>query len=242
MADRVATGISGLDDMLAGGFLPGSCILVRGAPGTGKTTLGLQYLYHGAARLKETGLWISFEEFPQSLYHDAEGLGWDLRSLERDGRLHMLFTSPQVFLRSLEAPDSPLSTLLRDGTVQRAVLDSITAFRRLSDDANELRMLYNSAINGLRREGITSLLMAEESRSPEQQEPGRLSFLVDGVVLLRHVEIESAMQRAVIVLKLRGSAHAHEIRRYEIRKDGIVVTTPFSGREGLLSGMSRRAG
>jgi circadian clock protein KaiC len=48
------------------------------------------------------------------------------------------------------------------------------------------------------------------------------------------------MQRAMLVLKLRGSAHAKEIRRYEIRKGGIVVTNTFEGREGLLSGMPRR--
>ena len=79
--DRVATGIAGLDEMLSGGFIPGSAILLRGAPGTGKTTLALQYLLHGA-RNGEPGLLISFEEFPQSLHRDAASLGWDLNELE----------------------------------------------------------------------------------------------------------------------------------------------------------------
>ncbi|MCK4315446.1 MAG: hypothetical protein KAX24_06720, partial [Anaerolineae bacterium] len=73
MADkRVPTGIKGLDEMLDGGLLPGSMVLVRGAPGTGKTSLALQFLIHGAAKHNEPGLLISFEEFPSSLYRDAE--------------------------------------------------------------------------------------------------------------------------------------------------------------------------
>ncbi len=243
MTDRVATGITGLDEMLSGGFLPGTCILVRGAPGTGKTTLALQYLVHGATRYKQPGLWISFEEFPQSLYRDAAGLGWDLSALEREGLLHMMFTSPEVFVRSLQLADSPLNTLLREGRVQRVVLDSITHFSRLSQDTQELRRLYNSAINGLRREGATTLLLGEEGHDDTHgPEPGRLSFIVDGIVMLRYVEIESTVQRALLVLKLRGSAHLKDIRQFEIRRGGLIVTSTFAGREGLLSGMPRVTG
>lgn len=243
MNERVATGIAGLDEMLSGGLLRGTCVLVRGAPGTGKTTLALQYLHHGAAQLDEPGLWISFEQFPQSLYRDAAGLGWDLKALESAGRLHMMFTSPEVFLRSLEVPDSPLNVLLHEGRVRRVVLDSITHFLRLTDDTHELRRLYTSAINGLRREGVTTLLLGEEGRDDTRRhEQGRLSFIADGVIMLRYVEVESAMQRAVLVLKLRGSAHSKDIRRFEIRKGGLFVTAPFAGREGVLSGMPRRTG
>src|SRR5512136_2462938 len=116
LPERVTSGISGLDDMLQGGFLRGAAVLVRGAPGTGKTALGLQFLIHGVQN-NEPGLLISFEEFPQSLHRDAESLGWDLRQLERDGMLHILFTSPQVFLSSLQTPSSPLNQLLLESDI-----------------------------------------------------------------------------------------------------------------------------
>jgi circadian clock protein KaiC len=64
MTQRAKTGITGLDEMLRGGFLIGSAVLVEGAPGTGKTTLGTQFLYNGATLFDEPGLLISFEEFP----------------------------------------------------------------------------------------------------------------------------------------------------------------------------------
>ncbi len=238
---RVATGVPGLDEMLSGGFVPGSAVLVRGAPGCGKTSLGLQYLVHGA-RNNEAGLFISFEEFPTSIHRDAESLGWNLAELEEKRMLHLMFTSPQVLLDSLASPASSLSRLLLEGSIKRVVLDSISHFMRLTDDTVKLRAIYNTAINALKREGVTSLLLGEESRAPNpRQERGKLSYVVDCILLLRYVEVESAMQRAVVVLKMRGSDHSKEIRRLEVRKNGLAVTDVFEGRENILSGISHRA-
>ena len=238
---RVATGVAGLDEMLSGGLVPGSTVLVRGAPGCGKTSLGLQFLVHGA-RNNDPGLFISFEEFPASIHRDAESLGWNLAELEEAGQLHLMFTTPQILLDSLASPQSALSRLMLDGGIQRVVLDSITHFARLTEDPVKLRAIYNTIVNGLKREGVTSLLLGEESRTPDpRQERGKLSYVVDGIIMLRYVEVESAMQRAIVVLKMRGSDHAKEIRRAEIRKGGMVVTDVFEGRENILSGISHRS-
>jgi circadian clock protein KaiC len=240
--ERVSTGVKGLDEMLSGGFVPGSMILVRGAPGTGKTCLALQFLILGASKQKEPGLLISFEEFPRSLYRDARSLDWDLAELEKEGKLHMLFTSPEVFLTSLESPESQLNQLILEEGIRRLALDSVSHFDRMTSKESELRAIYTSVTNGLRREGITAMLLGEEGPSEYRQAfKGGLSFLVDAVVVLRHVEIESEMQRALVVLKMRGSSHAKEIRRFEISPKGLAVTDTFKGREGLLSGMPHRA-
>jgi circadian clock protein KaiC len=238
---RVATGVTGLDEMLSGGFVPGTAILLRGAPGCGKTLLSLQYLIHGALN-NEPGLFISFEEFPASIHRDAESLGWNLSELEETGQLHLMFTSPQVLLDSLASPTSALGRLMLEGGIRRVVVDSITHFTRLTSDNAKLRGYYNTIINGFKREGVTTLLLGEESRTPNpQQEKGKLSFVVDAILLLRYVEVESAIQRAIVVLKMRGSDHAKDIRRIEIRKGGLVVTDVFEGRENILSGISHRA-
>jgi circadian clock protein KaiC len=238
---RVTTGIKGLDDMLGGGFLPGSMVLVRGAPGTGKTSLALQFLISGT-KVREPGLLISFEEFPSSLHRDADSLGWDLRGLMTDGQMHLMFTSPEVFLASLESPDSPLNQLILEANIKRLVLDSVSHFDRLTDDTQELRKMYTSVVNGLRREGITAVLLGEKGRVDYRYAfKGGLSFIVDCIILMRYVEIESQMQRAIVVLKMRGSDHAKQIRRYEIDTGGIKVLDVFEGREGILSGMPVRA-
>ncbi|MFQ6100448.1 MAG: RAD55 family ATPase [Anaerolineae bacterium] len=239
--ERVTTGIKGFDEMLGGGFLPGSMVLVRGAPGTGKTSLALQFLIHGVMKHGEPGLLISLEEFSSSLYRDAESLGWDLRGLEASGKLHLMFTSPEVFLASLKSLDSRLNRLILEADIRRLALDSVSHFDRLTDDMQELRRIYTSVANGLRREGITALLLGEEGQAQYRRAfKGGLSFIVDAIVLLRYVEIESAMQRAIVVLKMRGSNHAKEIRRYEIGSGGVMVLDVFEGREGLLSGIPHR--
>lgn len=237
---RVSTGIVGLDEMLCGGFLPGTSVLVRGAPGTGKTTFGLQFLYHGATACDEPGLLVTFEEFPQSLYRDAHALGWDLKPLEEAGRLHVLFTSPEVFLAGLQSPTSELNQRLREAGIQRIVLDSVSHFLRLTRDPAQLRDLYNTVVNGLKREGATAVLTAEDARAEfPRQEIGRLSYIVDAIVLLRYLEIDSSMEKALVVLKMRGSDHAKEIRQFSIGRGGISVGRPFERREGLLSGIPR---
>jgi circadian clock protein KaiC len=97
-------------------------------------------------------------------------------------------------------------------------------------------------VNGLKREGMTSLLLDESDRllGAPYRTMGALPFLVDSILLMRYVELDSAMQRAVAVLKMRGSQHAREIRSFSIGQHGIEIGEPFSGREGVLSGSPHR--
>jgi len=238
MSQRVKTGIAGLDEMLGGGFKAGSTNLVWGAPGAGKTTLGLEFIYRGALQ-GSPGLWISFEEFPLSLYRDAASLGWDLQPLEQENKLQLAFTSPSVFLQRLEADEN----LLGGFQAERIVLDTISHFRRITQEPHELSQLYYRVVKKLRETGTTSLLISETNRADfGRLDKGRISFLVDSIITLSYVEVESAIHRALVVLKMRGSNHAKEIRRFEIRRGGIVTLEPFQHREGILSGMSRWTG
>jgi len=238
---RALMGVSGLDEMLCGGLIAGSAALLQGAPGTGKTTVGMQFLYEGAAKQDEPGLLVSFEQFPHTLYRDALAHGWDLRGLEQQSKLRIVFTSPQVLVSSLQSPMSPISSAIRELGVKRAVVDSMTHLQTLTRDPVQLRSHYNFLINGLRREGITALLLSEDS-GPDfvRSDRGRLAFAVDAVILLRYVEIDSVMQRAIAVLKTRGSDHDKSIRRFEIARGGVVIREAFQGREGLLTGTPRR--
>ena len=124
---------------------------------------------------------------------------------------------------------------------KRVVVDSMTHFARLTQDPIELRSVEYDFINALKREGLTSLLTKE---SPvllgESTEDGGLGFVVDSYLVLRYVEIESAIHKALFVLKMRGSNHATDIRQYDILEHGIEVQSRFEGQEGILSGSPRR--
>lgn len=239
---RLSFGSPELDEMLGGGLIEGSASLVSGAAGVGKTTFGLQFLIAGV-NAGQPGLLISFEEFPASLIRDARELGWDLPALEKAGQLKIIFTSPEVLLNSLKAESSFLSDTIRILGPERVVIDSAAHFQRLTADPLELRQIYNTLVNALKRENMTSLLL-DEAVNVLQAQRGRMAalpFLVDTVILLRYVEVDSSVQRAVAVLKMRGSAHQKEIRSFQITRGGLKIGEPFTGREGILSGSPYRS-
>lgn len=240
--DRVKTGIKGLDEMLGGGFLPQSANLVEGPPGTGKTTFGMQFIYNGIRQHNEPGLIVTFEEFPQQYYRDAESFGWDFRQLEREGKLRVIMTSPEVSRADLESVGGTIETLAREMGARRILIDSVSHFDQLTEDPVDLRSVVYSFVNSLKREGLTTILTRESPvlLGGDEQEDNTIGFVVDSYILLRYVEIESAIHKALLVLKLRGSDHAKDIRQFQITEQGIQIMSRFEGREGIMSGNPRR--
>lgn len=240
---RVSTGIPGLDAMLNGGFLPRTANLVEGAPGTGKSTLGMQFIYEGAC-CNEPGIILTFEEFPEQYYRDAAAFGWDFQELERQNQLRIIMSSPEVTKVDLEHAGGTLQNLIAEMGVQRMLIDSITHFEGLHQDPMALRKLMYSYLNALKRQDLTIVLTRESpylfGEGLEGQIDASIQFLADTYIMLRYVEIESAVQRAIVALKMRGSAHDSTIRQYEINTHGLKVLQPFEGQEGLLSGTPKR--
>jgi len=240
--ERIKTGIKGLDEMLVGGFLAETANLVEGAPGTGKTTLGMQFIYNGITQFNEPGLIMTFEEFPQQYYRDADTFGWDFRGLEQADKLRVIMTSPEVGKSDLERVGGRIEAMTREIGAKRILVDSLSHFERLTDDPVELRGVLFGFINALKREGLTSVLTREslaligENSSAEEE----VAFVADSYLMLRYVEIESAIRKALLVLKLRGSDHAKDIRQFEVTPSGIEVRSKFEGREGIMSGSPHR--
>lgn len=240
--ERVKTGVLELDDMLAGGFLPQSANLLEGAPGTGKSTFGMQFVYNGITKYNEPGIILTFEEFPQQYYDDAMTFGWDFRQLERDGLLQVIMTSPEITKLDLENVGGRIETLVSEMGARRILVDSLSHFERLTDDPVELRSMQYSFINALKREGLTAILTKEsEAILGESDADPSAAFFVDSYILLRYVEIESAIHKALLVLKMRGSDHAKDIRQFQILPTGVDLQAPFEGQEGILSGSPHRS-
>jgi circadian clock protein KaiC len=237
-AERATTGIVGLDEMLHGGLLRGSATLVEGAPGTGKSTLGMQFINHGAVHENEPGLILTFETFPRQYYRDAANFGWDLRALEAADKLRVVMSSPEVTHADLQSVNGQLEAMAQQIGAQRVLVDSLSHFDRLTDDPVELRQTVYGFINGLKRMGLTVLLTRENAtligETPDMEED--LAFVVDGYVLLRYVELQGAVRRALLILKLRGSDHARDIRQYEITSRGVEVRAKFEGQQGIMTG------
>ncbi len=235
---RIPTGIAGLDEMLHGGFLPQTANLVEGATGTGKTTLGMQFIQHGIAACAEPGIILSFETFPQHYYRDASAFGWDFQAYEAQDRLRVIMSSPEVTRADLQQINGRLEAVVNQIGARRVLVDSLSHFDRLSADPVELRRITYEFINGLKRLGLTAVLTRENAallgETPDNEE--ELAFVADSVVMLRYVEIQCTVHRALLVLKLRGSDHHKDIRQYAITGQGLEVRTRFEGTQGLMSG------
>ncbi len=237
---RVAFGIKALDKMISGGFLRGSANLLEGAPGTGKTTLAMQYIYNGIKMYDEPGLIITFEEFPQQYYHDAMQFGWDLKKLEAEEKLKVIFSDPQTTLDEFDKMDGEFVSLVEKLQIKRVIIDSMSHFESLVSDQYELREIETRLINALKREGVTSILLRENDNLLGQVShvTSKVPFIVDSYTLLRYVEIDSAIEKALCILKMRGSDHQKDIRCFRITSKGIEVESKFSGREGIMSGIT----
>ncbi len=237
-AQRVPTGIAGLDEMLGGGLLFNSVAVIKGAPGTGKSCLGMEFISKGISEYGEPGLIITFEEFPRQLYRDAISLGFDLRDYEREDKLRTIFTTPAVFLREIQQPGGIFDRTIEEISARRVFVDSMTQLERITQDAVELREIMYTFLNGLLRYDITAMVTQEDAYitgNMSVAEAG-LSYIVDTIIQLRYVEINSSIDRALFVLKHRASDHDKRIRRMLITPTGVKVESVFEGREGILSG------
>lgn len=237
MLPRAPFGIEGLDRMMDGGLVKGSATVIEGAPGTGKTTLGMQFIVNGIEKFGEPGLIITFEEFPAQYYHDAMNFGWDLRKYEEQGLLKIIFSDPQTVLDGVEEVGGQIETLIDEMGVKRCLVDSLTHFEYAAEEDDVLREMEFNFISSLKREGITSLLLRENSNLlGDTSSLSQAPFIADAFLILRYVEIDSAIAKALLVLKMRGSKHDKEIRQFRIGTQGIELSDKFQGRQGIMSG------
>src|SRR5437870_487329 len=100
-ADLVKTGVTGLESILNGGIPRGNVIVVEGPAGSGKTTLGLEFIYRGATAFNEPGLIVLFEVSPLKIIRDAAQFGWDFPDLERQGKVKIIFNTRSVLQQVL---------------------------------------------------------------------------------------------------------------------------------------------
>jgi len=239
---RVKTGIPAFDEMLHGGFMEGDSVMLAGSAGSGKTTLALQYLVNGTTRYNDRGVYLTFEQLPDQIYRDALGFGWDLKKLEEEGRIQLICTSPDLMLDA-DAGDGLLRDTIKEFQPQRIVVDSLSHFGMYVPENNLRKEVYR-LIMAFKTKRISSILLWETSQimgNTLSISDAGLSFLVDSIILLKPVEIESSMRRLLGILKMRGSDHDKRLREFEITSHGIEIQNPFTNYEGILTGSPRRS-
>lgn len=222
---RVPFGLPALDALLHGGLPAGNSVLVQGAPGTGKTILGMHFLQAGITQYGEPGLMVLFEEHPRRLLRDAAALGWDFDQFVQDRRLLLVLTSPEAFLRELA--DDQYRTLIQDYGLKRVVVDSLTQFESYPDAAEHVRVRFERVVNALRREDLTVLMTRETSTRESPLPVTPEEYLADTVISLEYRRQAEARDlrrvRLLEVLKHRGSAHSSSPHPFQIAEGGVSL-------------------
>ncbi len=227
-ANRLLTGVEGLDEILSGGLIPNRLYLIEGDPGSGKTTIGLQFVLEGVRRGEDV-LYVTLSETAEELHAVAESHGWSL-----EGVRVCELTPPESALR----PDHQY-TLLHPSEVElgettqmifdqvqltnpsRVVFDSLSEIRLLAQDP----LRYRRQVLALKQFFIgrqcTVLLL--DDRTAQVQEI-QLHSISHGVIVLDHLAREyGAERRRLRVVKLRGSGFRGGYHDSVIRRGGVTV-------------------
>jgi circadian clock protein KaiC len=202
-------GIKGLDSILMGGIPKSNVILVQGVTGSGKTLMGLEFIYRGIVEYDEPGLIVVFETSPDKLIRDAAGFGWNLDELQQQKKLQIIFTSPQVFDQELRSPDSLLLETATDMAARRIFVDGIGLLNPELGGSNPIRGGYRELLQqlmeSLSRENLTAMLSLELGSAPDSIAAAEMTdFLADTVIQLGRARSGRCMRRSLEVLKSRG--------------------------------------
>ncbi len=232
----IRTGISGFDNLIAGGGIPaGTSILVSGGPGTGKTIFCL----HAINNMAREGLkcfYLSFEESPERLQQRGSQFGWNVEDLVKKKLLSIRRMDPLKVARSVEAlhdkaagqewiPATGIPELTSKGSrPQIVVVDSVSALESAFAGKQESYRIYIEQLFRL-LEAIeaTSFIITETETQERYSRTGVEEFLADGVIALYHFRVRYARLRGIEIVKLRSGRHMSGIVPMEITSEGIEI-------------------
>lgn len=243
---RVSTGISGLDRLLQGGLPAQRLHLIEGDPGTGKTTLALQFLLEGRAR-GEVGLYVTLSETAQELRGVAASHGWSLEGIEvfelspggsRADDQYTLYHPAEIELTEMVKRMLDVSERVRPA---RIVLDSLSEMRLLARDPLRYRRQILALKDHFAGRDCTVLMLDDHT---SEQSDLQLRSIAHAVVLLEQMAFEyGRARRRMRIIKVRGVAGTEGYHDFKIRRGGIEVypqLVPEPARE--LSGDLVRSG
>jgi circadian clock protein KaiC len=234
--ERVSSGVEGLDEMLRGGYYRGSSVLVSGAPGTAKTTLGGAFL-DAACRRGERALMISFDEAAEAIVRNLASVNVRLAPHLGEGKLRIhsvrtrIGSAEEHLLRINEWIDAhqprcivvdPLSALLKAG----GALSALSVAERL--------------IHLAKKRGCTLLCTSLLGVDGGQEgTPLAVSTIADTWIQLSYLNRGGERNRALSVVKSRGTGHSSQVRELLLSDEGIELAEVYTAGGEVLMGTLR---
>jgi KaiC/GvpD/RAD55 family RecA-like ATPase len=236
MPRKTATGISGLDELVGGGFPEGRVILIIGGPGTGKTILCSQFLHKGIYENQENGVFVSLDESKDNFYSEMQQFGWDFPKAEKEdkfafvdatriSRLAMLKERIYKEKNSLRSKQLSIDRLIGELQVKvkqveakRVAVDTLAALIYRFPDPTERRTVVVDLIDSLKDLGTTSLVTTELQYLGLERNALEEEFLVMQTLFSGGTPI-----RAMQIEKMRESKVNPSLSPYSINQNGVVV-------------------
>jgi len=221
---RIHSGIDGLDELIEGGLVKDSTILIRGSTGTGKTIFCMQFLYQGAAKYNEPGIYISFSESKEAILQHAKSLSWDMEALIKNEKLVIERYEPHEMVSMIEEGGGSLRDTVESIKAKRIVIDSLSAYQLVFENGYKASESILALLETLKKWDVTALVTSESQVSFEHEDGGKLGFLTDGIINLYHAhDYITHRSRLIEVVKMRDTAHDQNVWAFTIEKEGIKV-------------------
>jgi len=234
--DTVSSGVVGLDSLLNGGIERGTVTVLSGSTGVGKTTTGTSFAVESATRGERAAVYL-FEESTGTFRHRCSGIGMPVDERAADGTLAIEAVEP-VTISPDEFAHAVREEVETHGT-QFVMIDGISGYRlSMRSDDDDIVTELHSLCRYLKNMGVTTVLLDDVSNITGNTEvtSHQISYLADNVIMLRYLEVDSELKKAVGVLKKRASDFERSLRSFEITADGIQIGEKLTGLRGILSG------
>lgn len=234
--ESMKSGVKGLDSLTGGGMDRGTSTLILGPAGSGKSSVASQFAAAAAARGERVAVFV-FDELRETFINRAKGIGIEIQGFVDDARI----TIQQVDSAELSPGEFSHQVRLavdRDG-VSMLVIDSLNGYLNAMPEERFLTMQMHELLTYLNQQGVvTVLVMAQHGfLGTHMVTPVDVSYLADGVIMIRYFEALGAIHRAISVVKKRTGSHESTIRELNISADGIRVGKPLKEFKGVLTGV-----
>jgi circadian clock protein KaiC len=232
---RIATGLRGLDEILAGGLPERSVTVIAGPPGAGKTILAEQICFHHASADSRALYFTTLSEpTAKTLLYLGQFDFFDAAKLEADVRFVDLGNIAQT--GGLEEAAAQITDHIDRVKPALVVVDSFRVFDEIARSREDLRRFGHEIAVKLMVRDCTTLLLGDYGSGVLDANP--LFSIVDGLVLLSQERAAGEPRRFLEVVKMRGTAHSRALHRFEIARSGIEIGP---GREAARRPGKRRA-
>jgi circadian clock protein KaiC len=237
---QLASGVAALDALLGGGAQRGTSTLLAGPPGSGKSTIALQYAAAAAARGDHAATFI-FDETEEALLTRARHIGLEIRKGTGPGQIAIRQVDPAEISPGEFAAIARKS--VEEDCAQVVIIDSLNGYLNAMPQDNFLTSQLHQLLTYLSNQGVTTfLVVAQAGMLGSPASPIDASYLADSVVILRYFEHGGAIRKAISVMKKRTGDHEDSIRQLWFDDKGVHLSEPLLQLRGVLTGVPVEAG